>query len=174
MLNSFQIDVSERNSTAPFVQRERCQYTHEGHPSLWFPPVCRCVCLCVSAHSEFSLYRYFSLSLSCMELCSHTHSLTHSHTHTHTHTLQILSSVSKNISNYCFKCSSITECQVSSVTRHTHRQSACTLLSSVRECGCALVCVFVKSDEWNCLCSDQLGNTGIQFRACFRALNSSK
>ena len=86
MLNSFQIDVSERNSTAPFVQRERCQYTHEGHPSLWFPPVCRCVCLCVSAHSEFSLYRYFSLSLSCMELCSHTHSLTHSHTHTHTHT----------------------------------------------------------------------------------------
>lgn len=97
-------------------------------------PQCVCVSVCVS------LYRYLSVFPSLVRGWTHTHA----HTHTCTHrpiekpypqiTLQLLSSVSKNISNYCFKCSSITECQVSSVTRHTH--PTCTQIACVCVCVC--------------------------------------
>lgn len=103
MLNSFQIDVSERNSTEPFAQ----PWEMSIHP--WGSSV-----------SVISPSVYVCLSVDITRfLLTHTHIVTPYPQIT----LQLLSSVSKNISNYCFKCSSITECQVSSVFlsfSHTH------------------------------------------------------
>lgn len=117
MLNSFQIDVSERNSTEPFAQPWEMSI-HPWGSSVCDFPQCACVSVCI----VLCRYNTFSCSL----IYTHTHIVTPYPQIT----LQLLSSVPKNISNYCFKCSSITKCQVSSIScslshSHTHTVSVC-------------------------------------------------
>lgn len=133
MLSSFQIDVSEHNLTVPLVRPWEASI-HPWGSSVYVisQSVYMCVYQLTKNSCSIDIYMYPCLP------CTNTHIPAHSH-NTPSHHIK-KSSVSTTIFNFCFKCSSIKECQVSSVTQHTHAICVHHLLLSVFVCMCVCEC----------------------------------
>lgn len=137
MLNSFRSMSVNTTQLHHLFGREKCQYTHEGHPSMWFPSVC--VCMCNSSVRTLALEASIDTSMSPL------------HKHTRTFTQHSLISQYNDCALSLRPFSFTTLSALSSknvkyqVSLHIHSIGTYHWLLSV--------CANVKIDQWNSICA---------------------